>query len=84
MDDLEQRLRGIVAGHFGIKPDFDLDTPLAEFGADSLDMLELGMELDEILGAPIPEEDEFRVLHSVRTILNYVKNTDHGRSRPSG
>ena len=48
------------------------DTWAAEIGQDSLDIVELAMELEEALGVGIPEDDLSQI-HSVSDLIEYLQ-----------
>ncbi|NPB05308.1 MAG: acyl carrier protein, partial [Aquificae bacterium] len=63
MADIEQRVREIIADQLGepienITPDKDF---VQDLGADSLDVVELVMALEEEFGIEIPEEDAEKI-----------------------
>jgi len=47
MTEIETTLRRILAEHLCIEPDFPAAQPLAELGFDSLDAVEVAMEIEE-------------------------------------
>ncbi len=70
---LEARLRSIVADHLGksegdIRPD---STFMEELDADSLDMAELVMDVEEAFDIEIPE-DESDNLRTFKDLVDYV------------
>ena len=44
-----------------------------DLGADSLDTVELIMEIEEVFGLDIPDEDAEKI-QSVKDVLDYIKN----------
>jgi len=74
MADIEQRVREIIADQLGepienITPEKDFQQDL---GADSLDVVELVMALEEEFGIQIPEEDAEKI-KTVGDAINYIK-----------
>ncbi len=59
MDNLEQRVKKIVAEQLGVnEADIKNDSSFVDdLGADSLDTVELIMALEEEFGVEIPDED---------------------------
>jgi acyl carrier protein len=72
-DNLEKKLRSIVADRLGVE--FSEVTPeatiLEDLGADSLDVVELVMELEEKFDIEIPDEDVER-MRTVGDMERYV------------
>jgi acyl carrier protein len=74
MADIEQRVREIIADQLGepienITPEKDF---VQDLGADSLDVVELIMALEEEFGIEIPEEDAEKI-KTVGDAINYIK-----------
>jgi acyl carrier protein len=74
MADIEQRVREIIADQLGeaienITPEKDF---VQDLGADSLDVVELVMALEEEFGIEIPEEDAEKI-KTVGDAINYIK-----------
>jgi len=74
MADIEQRVKEIIADQLGepvenITPDKDF---VNDLGADSLDVVELVMALEEEFGIEIPEEDAEKI-KTVGDAINYIK-----------
>ena len=74
-DEIEIRVRQIVAEQLGVAP--DEITPrahiLEDLGADSLDVVELVMALEEEFGLEINDEDAEK-LASVKQAIEYIDN----------
>ncbi len=72
-DNLEKKLRSIVSDRLGVE--FSEVTPeatiLDDLGADSLDVVELVMELEEKFDIEIPDEDVER-MRTVGDMERYV------------
>jgi len=77
----EERVKEIIAKELEV--DVKQLTPEAKFiedlGADSLDIVELVMELEEAFGIDIPDEDADK-LKSVGDALNYLKTQTAAKS----
>jgi len=74
MADIEQRVREIIADQLGesienITPEKDF---VQDLGADSLDVVELVMALEEEFGIEIPEEDAEKI-KTVGDAIEYIK-----------
>ncbi len=74
MADIEQRVREIIADQLGepvenVTPEKDF---VHDLGADSLDVVELVMALEEEFGIEIPEEDAEKI-KTVGDAINYIK-----------
>ncbi|MCS6939190.1 MAG: acyl carrier protein [Roseiflexus sp.] len=72
--EMEARLRKIVAEQLGV--DESKIVPTARFtddlNADSLDLVEMIMELEEAFGIEIPDEDAEKIV-TVQDALNYIE-----------
>ena len=73
---IEQRVKDIIVEQLGVKP--DQVTPEAKFiedlGADSLDIVELVMALEEEFGNEIPDEQAEKLL-TVGDVVKYIEET---------
>lgn len=71
---VEEKVRDIVVEQLGVKP--EQVTPEAKFiedlGADSLDVVELVMALEEEFGSEIPDE-EAEKLTTVGDVIKYIE-----------
>ncbi len=70
-----EKVRDIIVetlscGEAEIKPDTDL---IGDLGADSLEIVELSMALQEDLGAAIEDKD-LEKIHTVQDILDYIQS----------
>jgi acyl carrier protein len=72
---VDQKVRDIVVEQLGVKP--EQVTPEAKFiedlGADSLDVVELVMALEEEFGNEIPDE-EAEKLTTVGDVIKYIED----------
>ncbi len=77
--EMEARLRKIVVEQLGVSEDQVLpDASFVEnLNADSLDLVELIMSLEEEFGVEIPDEDAEKIL-TVGDALNYLE--EHGKA----
>ena len=71
---VEQRVREIIVEQMDVNPDqVTLDAKFIEdLGADSLDVVELVMALEEEFGSEIPDEEAEKLL-SVGDVVKYVE-----------
>jgi acyl carrier protein len=71
---IDQRVRDIIVEQLGVKP--DQVTPEAKFvedlGADSLDIVELIMALEEEFGIEVPDEQAEKLL-TVGDVTKYIE-----------
>lgn len=74
-DEIFQELRSIIADQLGVKPeDVTMDSSFTDdLGADSLDIVELIMALEEEFGLEIPDEDAEKIV-TVGDAVDYVAN----------
>jgi len=72
--NIEEKIKNIIVEQLGVSPDEVL--PEASFvddlGADSLDLVELVMVLEEEFGKEIPDEDAEKI-QTVKDAINYIK-----------
>jgi acyl carrier protein len=72
---IEQRVKDIIVEQLGVKP--DQVTAEAKFiedlGADSLDIVELVMALEEEFGSEIPDEQAEKLL-TVGDVVKYIED----------
>ena len=73
-DKLEERLRAVVVELLGVRPEqVNRETSFADdLGAEALDMIDLTLALEEILGRGIPEEDALK-LTTFGMALDYLR-----------
>ena len=71
---IDQRVKDIIVEQLGVKP--DQVTPEAKFvedlGADSLDIVELIMALEEEVGIEVPDEQAEQLL-TVGDVTKYIE-----------
>ena len=73
MDNIEQRVKKIVAEQLGVaEAEIKNESSFVnDLGADSLDTVELVMALEEEFGVEIPDEDAEKIT-TVQQALDYV------------
>jgi acyl carrier protein len=74
MEQLVERVHAMIGEHLGVDaadlvPEADL---LDDLGADSLDVVELAMALEEEFSLEVPDED-LENIRTVRDIIEYVR-----------
>lgn len=70
--DTAEKVISIIAEKLKMEPaEIRDDSTLSELGADSLDMVEIIMKLEEELAIEINDEDAEK-LHNVRSVIDYV------------
>ena len=71
--NVEEKVKNIIVEQLGVSP--DAVVPEASFiddlGADSLDLVELVMVLEEEFGQEIPDEDAGKI-QTVQDAINYL------------
>jgi len=73
MSDVESKVKQIIAGRLSVSED-KISTSSAfigDLGADSLDLVELVMDLEEEFGVSIPDEDNDK-LRTVQDAIDYI------------
>lgn len=75
MDNIEQRVKKIVAEQLGVnEADIKTDSSFVDdLGADSLDTVELVMALEEEFECEIPDEDAEKIT-TVQQAIDYVNS----------
>ena len=71
---MQERIKNIVAAHLGVKSEeINADSTFVdELGADSLDMVEIMMALEDEFGCDIPEEEAKRIT-TVQETVDYIE-----------
>ena len=73
LENLDQEIKHVIATQLGVDP--VAVTPNASFiddlGADSLDIVELVMAMEEKFGIEIPDEEAEKIL-TVQDAINYI------------
>jgi acyl carrier protein len=73
MQDTSNKVIDIIASKLKIeKNTIQPSSGLQDLGADSLDMVEIIMKLEEVFGIEIKDEDAEK-LHDVREVVDYVQ-----------
>ena len=78
--ELEQRISEIVMDQLGVSRD-DIESEssfIDDLGADSLDIVELVMAIEEEFGLEIPDEDAER-MQNISDAISYVEERTAGR-----
>ena len=69
-----KRLVNLLAEQFGLEPEeISEDTDLEELGADSVDLVELSMNLEEEFGIEEMGEEDITSIHNVGDLVNYLR-----------
>lgn len=69
-----ERLANLLAEQFGLEAeDITEATGLEELGADSVDLVELSMNLEEEFGIEEMGEEDIASIHNVGDLVNYLQ-----------
>lgn len=72
MDTIEQRVKNAIAIFVGVAEDMKPETNLAnDLGADSIEMVEITMELESEFEIDIPDEDADKIT-TVQQAVDYI------------
>ena len=68
-----ERLAKLLSEQFGLEAeDISEDTGFEELGADSVDLVELSMNLEEEFGIEEMGEEDIASIHNVGDLVNYL------------
>ena len=69
-----EKIAALLAEQFSVDADsITMDTSFEELGADSLDIVELSMALEEEFGVEEMQEDDLSGISTVADLVNYLK-----------
>ena len=69
-----EKIVALLAEQFGVEPDtITMETSFEDLGADSLDIVELSMALEEEFGVEEMEEDDLSGIVTVADLVRYLK-----------
>lgn len=69
-----EKAAALLAEQFGVEADtITMETTFEDLGADSLDIVELSMALEEEFGLEEMEEDDLSKIATVADLVNYLK-----------
>lgn len=68
-DDTADRIRKIITDHLGVDQAPDEGGIISDLGADSLDLVEMVMSIEEEFGIEVPDED----METVVTVADVIK-----------
>lgn len=69
-----EKLAKLLAEQFGLEPDeITEDTGLEDLGADSVDLVEMSMNLEEEFGIEEMGEEDMASIHTVGDLVNYLR-----------
>ena len=70
-----EKVCALIAEQFNVDADsITMDTSFEDLGADSLDIVELSMAVEEEFGVEEMEEDDLSGISTVGDLINYLKN----------
>ena len=70
-----EKIAALLAEQFGVEADsITMDTSFEDLGADSLDIVELTMAVEEEFGLENMDEDDLSGIATVGDLVNYVKS----------
>lgn len=74
METVAQKVKEIIAEQLGIEEyEIERDSSLADFNADSLDAVEIIMNLEDIFEVSIPDEDAQKLI-TVDKMIAYIED----------
>ncbi|MBC7329410.1 acyl carrier protein [bacterium] len=74
MTDIAERVKNIVAERLNVNPEeVTLETTFEDLGADSLDVMDLVMELEQEFDIEIPDEDAEKI-RTIEDTINYIQS----------
>ncbi|MGB9876751.1 MAG: acyl carrier protein [bacterium] len=74
MTDIAEKVRNIVAERLNVNPEeVTLETTFEDLGADSLDVMDLIMELEQEFDIEIPDEDAEKI-RTIEDTVNYIQS----------
>ena len=78
---IEERIKGIIAEQINVDKDTIEESSrfIEDLGADSLDVVELMMSIEEAFDLDIPDDDAEKIL-TVGDALSYIKNLEKNKS----
>ena len=69
------KIAALLAEQFGVEQDtITMDTSFEDLGADSLDIVELSMAVEEEFGLENMDEDDLSGISVVGDLVNYLKS----------
>ena len=69
-----EKLAALLSEQFGVDVDsITMDTSFEDLGADSLDIVEMTMAVEEEFGLEEMEEDDLSKITTVADLVNYLK-----------
>lgn len=78
MTEIYERVRKIIAERLNLNEDeVTLDATFEDLGADSLDIMDLVMELEQEFDIEIPDEDTEKI-RTVGDTVNYIQSRLQG------
>ncbi len=70
-----EKIAGLLSEQFGVEADsITMDTSFEDLGADSLDIVELTMAVEEEFGLENMDEDDLSGIAVVGDLVNYLKS----------
>lgn len=70
-----EKIAGLLSEQFGVEADsITMDTSFEDLGADSLDIVELTMAVEEEFGLENMDEDDLSGVSTVADLVNYLKS----------
>jgi acyl carrier protein len=74
LDMIFERVVRLLTEQFGVEADeITEDTGMDDLGADSVDLVELSMNLEEEFGIDEMEEEDIASIHTVGDLVNYLR-----------